>query len=529
MARRRSPGPARLTPPTKPRRWCDGVRTRGRPTRRAGSKARTPRSRGSISCWPPHRRPTRAVACGSTAWSLSGIAIACARPPTRAPRCAPMRRCRRTPRRPTPTRCSTCVGQERRAPPTDGSWRRARTKWVPSCEPTRATALFYASTELEDFKTAYATIDQLVNDQPIWRTYSDSPSRSGNPDRAFAEVTAANARYYGNQLADAWARITKIAAAAPANGAARLALYQIARARGWPRRAQAEGEIAASLDPDAVGSKIALAEIAIANHRFAEAQRMVRDLLASYPEDLHVRQLARDLEADLGWLFEFEAKPSRFRGRRRERLGPGAEPAGQAHQPADRRQLEALRAHRLRQRPSARGLRRSGARERRRGLAAPDLSATLYASDNWGTLTKPGGGATLDWSATDQIHRLVRRRALHVGHAAARGAARHHRGRTFVQTDLSVGQVAQPVGQVRLSAVHRRQPALQPAASPTRRSSSICRTSTSPGPERSTPRITTARRRPTSTPTATSPWLAACWRSRRSGGATTTASCRRCW
>jgi hypothetical protein len=35
-----------------------------------------------------------------------------------------------------------------------------------------------------------------------------------------------------------------------------------------------EGEIAASLDPDSLGTKVALAEIALANYRFTEAQRM---------------------------------------------------------------------------------------------------------------------------------------------------------------------------------------------------------------------------------------------------------------
>ena len=33
----------------------------------------------------------------------------------------------------------------------------------------------------------------------------------------------------------------------------------------------------------------------------------------------------------------------------------------------------------------------------------PNLTATFYPSQSWGTLTKPGAGATLDWSATDQI------------------------------------------------------------------------------------------------------------------------------
>ena len=174
--------------------------------------------------------------------------------------------------------------------------------------------LFYAAVELEDFDTAYATIDLLVNDEPIWRTYRDDPSRHDNPDRAYAEVTAAAARNSGNQLADAWARITRIADAAPANKWARLTLFQVANARGWPRRAEVEGGIAASLDPDSVESKIALVEIAMANYRFAEAQRMVGELLALYPENWHVRRLARELEANMGWVLESEAKPRNKNG-----------------------------------------------------------------------------------------------------------------------------------------------------------------------------------------------------------------------
>jgi len=52
---------------------------------------------------------------------------------------------------------------------------------------------FYASVELEDFATAYATIDALVGDEPIWRSYKDDPSRYDNSERAYAQVTAAQA------------------------------------------------------------------------------------------------------------------------------------------------------------------------------------------------------------------------------------------------------------------------------------------------------------------------------------------------
>jgi biofilm PGA synthesis protein PgaA len=263
--------------------------------------------------------------------------------------------------------------------------------------------LFYAAVEFEDFDTAYATIDALVNDQPTWLRYRDDPTRHDNPDRVYAEVTAAAARSNGNQLADAWARITRIADAAPANKWARLTLYQVARARGWPRRAETDGEIAASLDPDSVGAKIALAEIAMANYRFAEAQRMVGDLRALYPEDWHVRRLARELEANLGWVLESEAKPSVSKGGGANAAGPALTMQTRLTTApiADNWRLFAVTDYADSHPPEGfvNRTRLSAGLEWR----IPYLTATLYPTQSWGTLTKAGGGATLDWRATDQI------------------------------------------------------------------------------------------------------------------------------
>ena len=277
-------------------------------------------------------------------------------------------------------------------------------KGVPAETRTLARyGLFNAAVELEDFDTAYATIDALVNDAAIWRTYRDDPTNHDNPDRAYAEVTAAAARNYGNQLAEAWARVTRIADAAPANRQARLALYQVARGRGWPRRAEVEGEIAASLEPDSVESKIALAEIAMANYHFAEAQRIVRDLRALYPENSHVRRLARELEANLGWVLEAEAKPS-------DSSGGGANASGRALTMqtrlttppiADNWRMFTVTDYANAQPPEGfvNRTRLSAGLEWR----IPYLTATLYPTQSWGTLTKAGGGATLDWRASDQI------------------------------------------------------------------------------------------------------------------------------
>ena len=262
---------------------------------------------------------------------------------------------------------------------------------------------FYASVELEDFATAYATIDALVGDEPIWRSYKDDPSRYDNSERAYAQVTAAQARFYGNQLGEAWERITKFSDAAPANPNGRLALYQIANARGWPQRAEVEAQIAASLAPRDVGSKIALIEVAMANYRFAEAQRMMDELLALYPEDQAVRRLARELDARRRWLFEAEARPSNSDGGGANASGQALVLQGRLTTPpiADNLRLFATADYANAHPPEGFVERaRVGAGVEWRG---PNLTASVFPTQSWGTLPRPGGVATVDWLVTDQV------------------------------------------------------------------------------------------------------------------------------
>ena len=262
---------------------------------------------------------------------------------------------------------------------------------------------FYASVELEDFTTAYATIDALVGDEPIWRSYKDDPSRYDNSERAYAQVTAAQARFYGNQLGEAWERITKFSDAAPANPNGRLALYQIANARGWPQRAEVEAQIASSLAPRDVGSKIALIEVAMANYRFAEAQRMMDELLVLYPEDQAVRRLARELDARRRWLFEAEARPSNSDGGGANASGQALILQGRLTTPpiADNLRLFATADYANAHPPEGFAERaRVGAGVEWRG---PYLTASVFPTQSWGTLPRPGGVATVDWLVTDQV------------------------------------------------------------------------------------------------------------------------------
>ncbi len=317
--------------------------------------------------------------------------------------------------------------------------------------------VFYAATELEDYSAAYATIDALVDDEPVWRTYKDDPTRYDNADRQYAEVTAAQARFYGNQLGEAWARITKIADAAPADANARLAQYQIANARGWPQRARLDAGIAASLAPDTVGARSALIERAMADHRYGEAQRLMDALLAEYPEDQSVRRLARELEAKRRWLFEAEAKPGNSDGGGANASGQTLELQGKLTSPpiADNWRVFGLGGYTNAHPPEGFAER---ARRRRHRLAHPRPRRDRLLHPVVGQPAARGRRRHARLGRDRPAARRRRGRALFLGDAAARPALRHHRRRRRGQGDVALERDAQHRGLRGLHAVQRRQP-----------------------------------------------------------------------
>jgi biofilm PGA synthesis protein PgaA len=263
---------------------------------------------------------------------------------------------------------------------------------------------FFVAVELEDFPTAYAAVDILLKrDEPIWRTFVNDATRYANPERTTAELAAAEARLYGNQLGEAWDRVSALSRAAPANGQIRVSAAQIADARGWPRLAEAEAQIAASLAPRSLGGQIMLVEVALANFRYAEANRRLAELVAIYPEDPAVRRLAGRVKALQGWLFEVEARPSNSTGGGVNEAGQGLQVAGRLYSPpiADNWRVFALSDYN-----SANPIEGFAHRERAGiglELRLPEVRATAFPTMSWGTLQRAGGGATIDWFVTDQI------------------------------------------------------------------------------------------------------------------------------
>lgn len=263
---------------------------------------------------------------------------------------------------------------------------------------------FFSSVELEDFRTAYAAIDILLTgDEPIWQKFLDDPTRYPNPERTTAEVAAADARLYGNQLGEAWDRITVLRKAAPANGNVRVSSAGIALARGWPRLAEEEAQIAASLVPYSLGGRITMVQVAVANFRFDEADRLLAELVALYPEDLAVQRLARQVDAQRRWLLEVEARPSNSTGGGINQTGEAIQVAARLYSPPinDNWRVFALNDY-----SSAHPIEGFVQRDRI-GLGAeyraPQWRATLFPTLSFGTLQRAGGGATLDWFVTDQF------------------------------------------------------------------------------------------------------------------------------
>lgn len=263
---------------------------------------------------------------------------------------------------------------------------------------------FFSSIELEDFRTAYAAIDILLKgDEPIWQTYVGDATRYANPERTTAEIAAADARLYGNQLGEAWDRISVLNRAAPANGNVRVSSAEIALARGWPRLAEEEAQIAASLVPYSLGGRITLVQVAMANFRFGEADRLLAELEALYPEDLAVQRLARQVHAQRRWLFEVEARPSNSTGGGVNQAGEAIQVAARLYSPPikDNWRIFALNDY-----GSAHPIEGFVQRERI-GLGVeyrdPQWRATLFPTLSFGTLQKAGAGATLDWFVNDQF------------------------------------------------------------------------------------------------------------------------------
>ncbi len=181
---------------------------------------------------------------------------------------------------------------------------------VDTHNPETRLALYYAYLDLEDFAAAYRQVDAESADQPIWHYLKGLSEPVENPDRATADLTAAYARLYGDELVEAHRRITAMADVAPNNTHYLSALADIYGARGWPRRAAEEYEISRALKSRDVATEVGQARnnLDLRSYRLAEAE--ATDLTRRFPENQEVQRLDRLLQVHNMAEFGLTVEPS---------------------------------------------------------------------------------------------------------------------------------------------------------------------------------------------------------------------------
>jgi biofilm PGA synthesis protein PgaA len=154
-------------------------------------------------------------------------------------------------------------------------------------------ALFYAYIDLEAFHDAYRQVDMLDSDLDRWLYLKGLRNPIPNPGRDTADLAAASARLYGDQLAESERRFAEIAEAAPNNTRYIAGLGSIYAARGWPRLADQEYQIGRALKPQDFELEVGQARDALTLHNYRGAEARKTDLVARFPENLEAQRLDR--------------------------------------------------------------------------------------------------------------------------------------------------------------------------------------------------------------------------------------------
>ncbi len=162
--------------------------------------------------------------------------------------------------------------------------------------------LFYAYVEEEDFAHAFALIDSMAKHEPRYLSFWDSKTKYPNEQYLDLQVTAIQARFYGDQLENAWNNINALVNRAPANNWLREIRGQISNARDWPRQGLDDFQIATLLAPESLDAWAGKGAGLIQLHRFKEARPILYDLQNRHPLEHATSNLARQ--------WRFAHKPS---------------------------------------------------------------------------------------------------------------------------------------------------------------------------------------------------------------------------
>ena len=257
--------------------------------------------------------------------------------------------------------------------------------------------LFFALLEQEEISRALALVDAMAAE--------GGPKRgtSANWEWLDAQLLAAIARYYAGQPREAWRRLHPLVDGAPALGFLRSAKAQIAAAQGWPRLADEESHIAATLAPPDRSTEVALAEAALSRKRFDEAESRTAALVTLYPEDQAVERLRQSVRAHDAVELRVESDTRSEHGSAADSPGSGYDVRTSLFSPPFLERWRLKAGYEYSEASPVEGV----IRRSRYGVGAeaqwPDATLEATAWMNTGTLDRAGGQVAVTWEIGDHV------------------------------------------------------------------------------------------------------------------------------
>jgi len=154
--------------------------------------------------------------------------------------------------------------------------------------------LFYSLVEEEDLDNAYDLINDLRKNEPTFQTTKNSKSPSYNDRYLDLNVSAIMARYYSDQLDDAWQGIDELVRNAPANNWLLEVRGQISNSREWYRQALYDFHYSSLLAPDSLNAKAGEASSLILLEQYRRARPLLESIQQQYPDEHQTRQLEKE-------------------------------------------------------------------------------------------------------------------------------------------------------------------------------------------------------------------------------------------
>ncbi len=154
--------------------------------------------------------------------------------------------------------------------------------------------LFYSYIEEEHFDSAYDFIDELLKKEPVFQSFSDKKYRLPNERYLDLGVLAILARFYGDQLEEAWNKIDALVRNAPSNHWLYEIRAQVNNAREWYRQALYDYHYAILLEPTSLAAEAGEASSLIALRRYGQARPILQDIQKHFPDEHSTKSLTKE-------------------------------------------------------------------------------------------------------------------------------------------------------------------------------------------------------------------------------------------